>query len=156
MRKSKIALKDGVVIPQTQGCLDLAWEVYSYGHPSMTRIYEANPKHKPGHSFGDSPRFFPDGDTPCPDDVSIEKAKTLLSNIVEFDEKCSAERKVGFVIDELGRIFKGFTHLIQDEKEYWHGFYVRPGKIRRDVPPKALNKLKSLGLISEKRYRELV
>lgn len=122
----------------------------------MPRIYQANPKHKPGQSFGDPPRYFPDHDTPCPTDISLAFAQKMLEQVVEFEDKCTQAKKVGCIVDEQGRFFKGFTHIIQGDEEFWHGFFVRPGRIKRDIPAKALKKLKDLGKISEKQYRELI
>ena len=118
--------------------------------------YKENKKHKPG-SFGDGPpRWFPDCDTPCPDDLGEADAQQLLEGSVEGSDDAHPNRKARYAIDERGRFFKGYSEAAVDGTEQWHGYEVREGLIRKQVPSRILRELVRQGKLPRARYKKLL
>ncbi|HSO00676.1 MAG TPA: hypothetical protein VLS89_20430 [Candidatus Nanopelagicales bacterium] len=119
-------------------------------------VYKKNPKHKPG-SFGDGPpRWFPDWDTPCPDDVNEKDAQGMLEHSVLGVDDAHPNRNARYAIDEDGRFFKAYSEGSLDGVELWHGYPVREERVREQVPARVLRELVRQGKLASARYKKLI
>ena len=120
----------------------------------MVLIYKENPKHR---VQGDGPpRWYPDPDSLCPDDVDQMEAETLLRDSVSGDDASHPEKKARYAIDSQGRFFKGYTEGADANGECWHGFPVPEDKVRLQVPARVLKDFKNSGKLSSSRYKKLL
>lgn len=121
----------------------------------MALVYKSNHKHKPG-SFGEGPpRWFPDRDTKCPDDISTEEAQALLEGSLEGADEAHPNRRARYAVDGEGRIFKGYCESADDEAEQWHGYPVSEQRIKRQVPVRILRMFVQAGKMTSPRYKKL-
>lgn len=119
-------------------------------------VYKENKKHKPG-SFGQGPpRWFPDRDTPCPDDLTVSEAQQLLEGSLEGADDTHPNRKARYAIDGKGRFFKGYSEATVDGAEQWHGYEVREARVPREVPTRILRQLVRQGQLAQARYKKLL
>ncbi|WP_441286873.1 hypothetical protein ACSRUE_31795 [Sorangium sp. KYC3313] len=119
-------------------------------------VYKENKKHKPG-SFGlGPPRWFPDWDMPCPDDLAPSQAQRLLEDSLEGADDAHPNRKARYAMDEKGRFFKGYCEATADGAEQWHGYEVREARVPRDVPARILKNFVKQGRLTRTRYKKLL
>jgi hypothetical protein len=119
-------------------------------------VYKENPKHKPG-VFGEGPpRWFPDRDTLCPDDITAQTAQLLLSNSIEGGDVAHPNAKARYALDDTGRFFKGYSEATQDKTELWHGYEVAEEKVNRQVPARILKAFRDAGRLARPRYKKLL
>jgi hypothetical protein len=119
-------------------------------------VYKTNPKHKPG-SFGEGPpRWFPDWDTPCPDDLNEIDAQRLLDDSVPGTDQAHPNKKARYAVDEQGRFFKGYSEGDMDGTELWHGYPVRDERVREQVPACVLRELVRQNKLLKARYKKLI
>jgi hypothetical protein len=119
-------------------------------------VYKRNDKHKPW-AFGEGPpRWFPDHDTPCPDDVSQSQAQSLLADSVEGRDAENPDKKARYAVDGQGRFFKAYPSVDEAGKECWHGFPVREELVKRQVPCRVLRQLRAAKKITGARYTRLL
>lgn len=122
----------------------------------MSLVYKSNPKHKRG-SFGEGPpRWFPDRDAECPEDLGTAEAQQLLEQSIEGADDSHPNRRARYVIDESGRIFKGYCESSDDGAEHWHGYPVDEQLIPRQVPSRVLREFVRAGHMTKARYKKLV
>lgn len=122
----------------------------------MVLIYKENPKHKRGVQGEGPPRWNPDPDSLCPDDLGQEDAELLLRESVPGADAAHPDRRARYAIDTNGRFFKGYCEGVDDQSEYWHGFPVREDKVRIQIPARVLREFKRQGRITSPRYRKLL
>lgn len=123
---------------------------------AMALVYKENPKHKPG-SFGEGPpRWFPDRDTPCPDDITGIDAKDLLDKSLPGKDPAHPDAKARYAIDDRGRFFKGYSEATVGNDEIWHGYPVREEKVSDQIPARVLRQFKELKILSKARYKKLL
>ncbi len=118
-------------------------------------VYKENRKHKPG-TFGEGPpRWYPDYDTPCPDDVSSEAAQALLDSSVEGADLAHPDRRARYALDASGTFFKGYAESVDEELEIWHGYPVREDVVPRQIPARILRVFCRAGKLTSARYKKL-
>jgi len=122
----------------------------------MVLIYKENPKHKKGVQGEGPPRWNPDPDSLCPDDVGQTEAEALLRDSVPWEDASHPEKKARYAIDSQGRFFKGYTEGADASGEYWHGFPVPEDKVRLQVPARVLKHFKTSGKLSSPRYKKFL
>ena len=118
-------------------------------------IYRENRKHKRGVQGG-PPRWNPDPDSLCPDDVTSAEASNLLGDSVPGKDDSRPDRKARYAMDSQGRMYKGYCEGADAAGEYWHGFPVPEERIRLEVPARVLRRFMMDGKISQARYRKLL
>ena len=119
------------------------------------RLYEKNPKHKPGVSGGGPPRWFPSRDSLCPDDVDGELAQKLLDDSVPGDDSAHPDSRARYAIYQ-GRFFKAYQTEERAGIEVWHGYPVSEDKVGRQIPARILRVFKNRGQLSKSAYKKLV
>lgn len=115
--------------------------------------YRENPKHKRGARGDGPPRWFPDRDTLCPQDLTLQMAQQLLDEGVDGRDDSHPGAKARFAVDAQGRFFKAYSH---DQGETWHGYPVRDELVPRQVPSRVLRKFRDAGRITQADYNRLV
>lgn len=115
--------------------------------------YQANPKHKRGARGGGPPRWFPDQDSLCPDDITTQMAQALLDESIDDIDEAHPDGRARYAVDEQGRFFKAYS---EDHGETWHGYPIREGLVGDQVPTRVLRQFRRRGLITKARYKSLV
>lgn len=116
-------------------------------------IYRENPKHKRGARGGGPPRWFPDRDSLCPEDITLQMAQQLLDDSFDGTDAAHPEGRARYAVDEAGRFFKAYS---EDHGETWHGYPVRRELVGRQFPSRVLRRFRDEGLITGAEYRRLV
>lgn len=120
-------------------------------------VYKPNPKHKPGVAGEGPPRWYPDRDSICPQDIDEAQAQALLAESIEGADNAHPNRKARYAIDAQGRFFKGYCEAIGlDGIEVWHGYPVRDNLVRRQVPARILRQFVRAGKLPQAQYKRLL
>ncbi len=122
----------------------------------MALIYKENPKHKRGVQGDGPPRWNPDPDSLCPDDIGQSEAEGLLRDSVPGEDASHPDNKARYAVDSQGRFFKGYWEGADTSNEYWHGFPVSENKVPLQVPARILRQFKNANRLSLPRYKKLL
>lgn len=122
---------------------------------AVVLVYERNPKHKRGAQGEGPPRWFPDSDSLCPDDITQDIAQTLLESSVLGADSAHPGSRARFAM-YAGDFYKAYPTTLGDDVEIWHGYPVRRELVKRQVPARVLRQFRDLGKLTEPEYKRLL
>ena len=122
----------------------------------MRRVYRPNPKHKRGEFGAGPPRWFPDRDSLCPEDLDLAEVETLLADAIEGRDATHPSARALYAYSD-GRFFKAYRHYVDADagEEHWHGYPVARDRVPTQVPARVLRQLRDDGKLSAAEYRRL-
>lgn len=118
-------------------------------------VYKPNEKHKRG-AFGEGPpRWFPDADTLCPDDLDTLTCQELLEGSIEGRDQAHPDRRARYALHR-GEFYKAYPERTDGELELWHGYPVERGLVHLQVPARVLRQLRDRGQLTRAEYNRLL
>ncbi len=125
----------------------------------MQRVYRPNPKHKRGEFGAGPPRWFPDRDSVCPDDLDLAEVEALLAGAIEGSDAAHPSARALYAYSD-GRFLKAYRHHVDAEageegEEHWHGYPVARDRVPTQVPARVLRQLRDEGKLTDAEYKRL-
>lgn len=123
----------------------------------VRRVYKQDAKHKRRSSGEGPPRWFPDADSLCPDDMDAVLCQQLLDDAVEGKDLAHPSSRALYAVYQ-GAFFKAYAERVDaiDGVELWHGYPVDRSRVPTQVPARILRELVDRGQLTKAEYKKLL
>ena len=120
-------------------------------------VCKANPKHKRGAAGEGPPRWFPDSESLCPDDMDADTCQKVLDDSIEGKDLGHPHARARYAMFQ-GNFFKPYPEEGGDGTDecgtvaLWHGYPVARSRVPRQVPARVLRHFRDVGLLTAPEY----